>query len=73
MALGVAGVNGDQYDHVQIGGSAVVGGTAATNSLPFWRLDMISTSGISVSAHSLRFNIPMYTLTDIPSGDLFYR
>jgi outer membrane autotransporter protein len=37
LALGVAGVNGAQYDHVQVGGSAAVGGTLAVSSLNNFR------------------------------------
>ena len=33
LALGVAGINGEDYDHVQVGGNAILGGTLAVSSL----------------------------------------
>ena len=32
LALGVAGINGEDYDHVQVGGNAILGGTLAVSS-----------------------------------------
>jgi T5SS/PEP-CTERM-associated repeat protein/autotransporter-associated beta strand protein len=37
LALGVAGINGSQYDHVEVGGSASLGGTLAVSSLNNFR------------------------------------
>jgi outer membrane autotransporter protein len=37
LALGVAGVDGSQYDHVQVGGNASLGGTLAVSSLNGFR------------------------------------
>jgi len=37
LALGVAGINGAQYDHVQVGGSASLNGTLAVSSLNNFR------------------------------------
>jgi len=37
LALGVGGINGSQYDHVQLGGNASLNGTLAVNSLNGFR------------------------------------
>ena len=37
LALGVAGINGSQYDHVQVGGNASLNGTLAVSSLNNFR------------------------------------
>ena len=37
LALGVAGVNGEDYDHVQVGGTASLNGTLAVSSLNNFR------------------------------------
>ena len=37
LALGVAGINGAQYDHVQVGGNASLNGTLAVSSLNSFR------------------------------------
>jgi autotransporter-associated beta strand protein len=37
LAIGVAGINGSQYDHVQVGGNASLNGTLAVSSLNGFR------------------------------------
>ncbi len=52
LALGVAGINGEDYDHVQVGGNASLNGTLAVSSLNNFRpstgngFEVLHTNGV---------------------------